>query len=150
MASCNIKKRARTLREATTDAFKGHGQHNFARLEGSLSKKKNNFFKPHWPPVISLEESKRRRRFRERLERNGGFPLHCKARYNSVQLTFGGFSTGQYLVPGTFFSTTSAEVPSEPYHYQNMTCKLCWSLIGQRKSSLPASLNLRHETQQTR
>ncbi len=53
-------------------------------------------------------------------------------------------------VPGTFFSTTSAEVPSEPYSYQNMTCKLCWSLIGRRKSSLPASLNLRHETQQTR
>ncbi len=27
--------------------------------------------------------------------------------------------------------------------------KLCWSLIGQRKSSLPASLNLLHKIQQT-
>ncbi len=62
---------------------------------------------------------------------------------------WGGFHWVQYLVPGTFFSTTSVEVPSEPYRYQNVTCKLCWSLIGRRKSSLPASLNLQHETQQT-
>ncbi len=57
----------------------------------------------------------------------------------------GGFPLG--TVPGTwyFFCTTSAEVPSELYRYQNVTFKLCWSLIGRRKSSLPASLNLWHE-----
>ncbi len=74
----------------------------------------------------------------------GTFPLHGTARYGSL---LGGFPLG--TVPGTFFSTTSVEVPSEPYRYQNVTCKLCWSLLGRRKSSLPASLNLRHETQQT-
>ncbi len=31
---------------------------------------------------------------------NGAFPLHGKARYGSVQLTFGGFPLG--TVPGTF------------------------------------------------
>ncbi len=61
----------------------------------------------------------------------GAFPLHGAARF-----AFGGFSTGYstwYLV---LFSTTSAEVPSDPYRYQNMTCKLYWPLIGRRKSSL--------------
>ncbi len=50
-------------------------------------------------------------------------------------------------VPGTwyFFSTTSAEVPSDPYRYQNVTCKLYWSLIGWKKISL-----LRHWTCYTR
>ncbi len=69
-------------------------------------------------------------------------PLHGTARYGSL---LGGFPLG--TVPGTwyFFSTTSAEVPSEPYRYQNVTCKLCWSLIGRRKSSL-----LRHWTCNTR
>ncbi len=33
----------------------------------------------------------------------------------------------------------------EPYRYQNVTCKLCWSLIGRRESSL-----LRHWTCDTR
>ncbi len=63
-------------------------------------------------------------------------------RYGSL---LGGFPLG--TVPGTwyFFSTTSVEVPSEPYRYQNVTCKLCWSLIGRRKSSL-----LRHWTCDTR
>ncbi len=64
----------------------------------------------------------------------GAFPLHGTARYGSVRFTFGGFSTGYctwYL-----FSTTSAEVLSDPYRYQNVTCKLCWSLIGRRESSL--------------
>ncbi len=42
-------------------------------------------------------------------------------RYGSL---LGGFPLG--TVPGTwyFFSTTSAEVPSNPYRYQNVTCKL--------------------------
>ncbi len=42
----------------------------------------------------------------------GAFPLHGTARYGSL---LGGFPLG--TVPGTwyFFSTTSAEVPSEPY-----------------------------------
>ncbi len=72
----------------------------------------------------------------------GAFPLHGTARYGSL---LGGFPLG--TVPGTwyFFSTTSVEVPSEPYRYQNVTCKLCWSLMGQRKSSL-----LRHWTCDTR
>ncbi len=54
----------------------------------------------------------------------GAFPLHGTARYGSVRFTFGGFPLG--TVPGTwyFFSTTSAEVPSDPYRYQNVTCKL--------------------------
>ncbi len=73
---------------------------------------------------------------------NGAFPLHGTARYGSL---LGGFPLG--TVPGTwyFFSTTSVEVPCEPYRYQNVTCKLCWSLIGLRKSSL-----LRHWTCDTR
>ncbi len=52
----------------------------------------------------------------------GAFPLHGTARYGSL---LGGFPLG--TVPGTwyFFSTTSAEVPSDPYRYQNVTCELC-------------------------
>ncbi len=75
---------------------------------------------------------------------NDAFPLHGTARDGSVRFTFGGISNIPiYTVSGTwyFFSTTSAEVPSDPYHYQNVTCKLCWSLIGRRESSL-----LRHWT----
>ncbi len=67
---------------------------------------------------------------------------HGTVRYGSL---LGGFPLG--TLPGTwyFFSTTSAVVPSEPYHYQNVTCKLCSSLIDRRKSSL-----LRHWTCDTR
>jgi len=63
---------------------------------------------------------------------------HGTVRYGSL---LGGFPLG--TVPGTwyFFSTTSAGVPSDPYRYQNVTCKLCWSLIGRRESSF-----LRHLT----
>ncbi len=61
----------------------------------------------------------------------------------TVRFTFGGFSTGYST--WYFFSTTSGRVPSDPYHYQNVTCKLCWSLIGRRTSSL-----LRHWTCDTR
>ncbi len=72
--------------------------------------------------------------------------FHCMVRHGTVQYgsLLGGFPLG--TVPGTwyFFSTTSAGVPSDPYCYQNVTCKLCWSLIGRRESS---SLNLWHETQ---
>ncbi len=51
----------------------------------------------------------------------GAFPLHGTARF-----TFGKvFHWVKYLVPGTSFSTTSAEVPSDPYHHQNVKCKLC-------------------------
>ncbi len=57
------------------------------------------------------------------LVSNGAFPLHGTARYGSVRFTFGGFSTG--YCTWYFFSTTSAGVPSDPYHYQNVTCKLC-------------------------
>ncbi len=57
---------------------------------------------------------------REENEPYSAFPLHGTARYGSL---LGGFSLG--TVPGTFFSTTSAEVPSDLYRYQNMTCKLC-------------------------
>ncbi len=77
----------------------------------------------------------------------GAFPLHGTARYGTVRYgsLLGGFPLG--TVPGTwyFFSTTSVEVPSEPYRYQNVTCKLCWSLIDRRESSL-----LRHWTCNTR
>ncbi len=73
--------------------------------------------------------------------------FHCMVRHGTVRygLLLGGFPLG--TVPGTwyFFSTTSVEVPSEPYRYQNVTCKLYWSLIGRRESSL-----LRHWTCDTR
>ncbi len=69
--------------------------------------------------------------------------FHCMVRHGTVRYgsLLGGFPLG--TVPGTwyFFSTTSVEVPCEPYRYQNVTCKLCWSLIGRRESSL-----LRHWT----
>ncbi len=76
---------------------------------------------------------------------NGAFPLHGTARTVQYGSLLQGFPLG--TVPGTwyFFSTTSAEVPSDPYRYQNVTCKLYWSLIGRRKSSL-----LRHWTCDTR
>ncbi len=64
--------------------------------------------------------------------------FHCMVRHDTVRYSslLGGFPLG--TVPGTwyFFSITSAEVPSDPYRYQNVTCKLCWSLIGRRESSL--------------
>ncbi len=67
-------------------------------------------------------------------------------RFSTVHF-WGVFRWVLYLVPGTwyFFSTTSAGVPSDPYRYQNVTCKLYWSLIGRRKSSL-----VRHWTCDTR
>ncbi len=53
--------------------------------------------------------------------------FHCMVRHGMVRYCslLGGFPLD--TVPGTwyFFSTTSAEVPSEPYRYQNVTCKLC-------------------------
>ncbi len=73
--------------------------------------------------------------------------FHCMVRHGTVRYgsLWGGFPLG--TVPGTwyFFSTTSVEVPCKPYRYQNVTCKLCWSLIGLRKSSL-----LHHWTCDTR
>ncbi len=42
-------------------------------------------------------------------------------------------------------SPAVSSLPSEPYRYQNVTCKLYWSLIGRRESSL-----LRHWTCDTR
>ncbi len=67
--------------------------------------------------------------------------FHCMVRHSTVH--FWGFSTGYST--WYFSSTTSAGVPSDPYRYQNVTCKLCWSLIDRRKSSL-----LRHWTCDTR
>ncbi len=64
----------------------------------------------------------------------GAFPLHGTARYGSVRFIFGRFSTGYST--WFFFSTISAVVPSDLYRYQNVTCKLYWSLIGRRESSL--------------
>ncbi len=68
--------------------------------------------------------------------------FHC-IRHSTVH--YWGVSTGYctwYLV---LFSTTSAEVSSDPYRYQNVTSKLYWSLIGLRILSL-----LRHWTCDTR
>ncbi len=47
--------------------------------------------------------------------------FHCMVRHGTL---LGGFPLG--TVPGTwyFFSTTSAVVPSNPYRYQNVMCKL--------------------------
>ncbi len=52
------------------------------------------------------------------------FQCYGTARYGSVRFTFGGFPLG--TVPGTWYfsSTTSAGVPSDPYRYQNVACKL--------------------------
>ncbi len=73
--------------------------------------------------------------------------FHCMVQHGMVRYgsLLGGFPLGP--VPGTryFFSTTSAKVPSDSYRYQNVTCKLCWSPIGRRKSSL-----LHHWTCDTR
>ncbi len=48
--------------------------------------------------------------------------FHCMVRHGTVRYVslLGGFPLG--TVPGTwyFFSTTSAEVPSDPYRYQNV------------------------------
>ncbi len=86
-----------------------------------------------WSGIVMLENA--RSTLKETTsgwEHIGAFPLHGTARYGSVRFTFGGFPLG--TVPGTWyffstflvlFSTTSAEVPSDPYHYQNLTCKLC-------------------------
>ncbi len=50
----------------------------------------------------------------------GTFPLQGAMLH--ISLFWGGGSLG--TVPGTFFSTTSVEVPSEPYRYQNVMCKV--------------------------
>ncbi len=73
--------------------------------------------------------------------------FHCMVRHSTVRYGSLLWSFPLGTVPGTwyFFSTTSVEVSSEQYRYQNVTCKLCWSLIGRRKSSL-----LRHWTCDTR
>ncbi len=69
--------------------------------------------------------------------------FHCMVRHGTVQYgsLLAGSPLGAVLSTRYFFSTTSARVPSDPYHCQNVTCKLYWSLIGWRKSSL-----LRHWT----
>ncbi len=64
---------------------------------------------------------------------------HCTVRFSTVHFR------GVFHCTWFYFSTTSAGVPSDPYRYQNMTCKLYWSLISRRKSSL-----LRHWTCDTR
>ncbi len=73
--------------------------------------------------------------------------FHCMVRHGTVRYgsLLGGFPLR--TVPSTwyFFSTTSVEVPCKQYRYQNVTCKLCWSPIGRRKSPL-----LRHWTCDTR
>ncbi len=74
--------------------------------------------------------------------------FHCmvRPRYGTVTVHFWGvFHWVLQLVTWYFFSTTSVEVPSDLYRYQNVTCKLYWSLIGWRESSL-----LRHWTCDTR
>ncbi len=55
---------------------------------------------------------------------------HGTVRYGSL---LGGFLLG--TVPGTwyFFSTTSAEVPSVPYRYQNVTCRVTFLRAGENR-----------------
>ncbi len=69
--------------------------------------------------------------------------FHCMVWNGTVQYgsLLGGFPLGTVPATWYFFSTTLAEVPSDPYRYQNVTCKLCWSLIGRIELSL-----LRHWT----
>ncbi len=109
---------------------------------GTLSISESNLRPPLIWYVESHESDQSTRK--PRALANGAFPLHGMARYGTVHF-WGVFHWVLYLVPDTFFSTTSVEVPNEPYRYQNVTCKLCWSLIGRRESSL-----LRHWTCDTR
>ncbi len=60
---------------------------------------------------------------------------YSTVRFGTVHF-WGVFHWVLYLVPDTFLVPLRFEVPSEPYRYQNVTRKLCWSLIGRRKSSL--------------
>ncbi len=75
---------------------------------------------------------------------NGAFPLHGMARYGTVHF-WGVFHWVLYLVPDTFLVPLRSRFHASRYRYQNVTCKLCWLLIGLRKSSL-----LRHWTCDTR
>ncbi len=76
--------------------------------------------------------------------------FHCMVRHGTVRYgsLLGGFPLG--TVPSTwyFFSTTSVEVPIEPYRYQNVTCINSadhW-MAGENRHYLLRHLNLRHET----
>ncbi len=55
---------------------------------------------------------------------------------------WGVFNWVQYLVPGTFFNTTSAEVPSKLYRYQMWFVNPADNWLARENRSL----NLRHET----
>ncbi len=46
----------------------------------------------------------------------GAFPLHGTVRFGTASF-WGVFHCVQYLVPGTFFSTTSVEVPSKHFFF---------------------------------
>ncbi len=70
--------------------------------------------------------------------------FHCMVRHGTVHF-WGGFHWVLYLVPDTFLVPLRSRFHASRYRYQNVTCKLCWSLIGRRKSSL-----LRHWTCDTR
>ncbi len=50
--------------------------------------------------------------------------FHCMVRHGTVQYgsLLGGFPLG--TVPGTFLVPPRPGVPSDPYRYQNVTCKL--------------------------
>ncbi len=65
-------------------------------------------------------------------------------RYGTVHF-WGVFHWVLYLVPDTFLVPLRSRFHASRYRYQNVTCKLCWSLNGRRKSSL-----LRHWTCDTR
>ncbi len=100
---------------------------------------------------LVLSEKWRRRKCRGESKRKHWSLImalfHCMVRHGTVRYgsLLGGFPLG--TVPGTwyFFSTTSVEVPCEPVPLPKRDVKLCWSLIGLRKSSL-----LRHWTCDTR
>ncbi len=65
-------------------------------------------------------------------------------RYGTVHF-WGVFHWVLYLVPDTFLVPLRSRFHASRYRYQNVTCKLCWSLNGRRKSAL-----LRHWTCDTR
>ncbi len=71
--------------------------------------------------------------------------FHCMVRHGTVRYGtvhfWGVFHWVLYLVPDTFLVPLRSRFHASRYRYQNVTCKLCWSLIGLRKSSL-----LRHWT----
>ncbi|XP_026124557.1 uncharacterized protein LOC113106743 [Carassius auratus] len=73
MASCYLQERERERRKKLRQRLETDFDQTILRVwqagTSKRSERKSKFCKPHWPPVISPEESERRRRFRKSLGR---------------------------------------------------------------------------------